>query len=182
VPMAHRRDALCATAEIVLEIERLARTTPGLLATVGELQVPAGVGNVVPGAVVASLDVRHADDDVRRAGIDAIREQAHALADRRGIGLDLEVLSEVPATLLAPRLTDALRRAAEATTGGRVPTVPSGAGHDAVIVARVAPVGMLFVRCAGGISHSPDETVSVEDVAAALATLDAFVDAYDPPG
>ncbi|HEY5195665.1 MAG TPA: Zn-dependent hydrolase [Solirubrobacteraceae bacterium] len=181
VPMALRRDALSAAAEIVLEIEQLARQTPGLLATVGELQVPGGVGNVVPGATVASLDVRHADDDARRTAVETIRRQSLARAGRRGIGLEFELLSEVPATLLEPRLIDGLRRAAEVSTGMPVPTVSSGAGHDAVIVARVAPAGMLFVRCAGGVSHSPDEAVSAEDVAAALQTLDTFLDGYLPP-
>ncbi|HWH10978.1 MAG TPA: M20 family metallo-hydrolase [Solirubrobacteraceae bacterium] len=180
VPMDHRRDALGAAAEIVLEVERLARRTRGLLATVGELAVPGGVGNVVPGAAVASLDVRHADDDVRRTATETIRSVALDLAGRRRIAIEFELLSEVAATPLEPRLTDALRRAAEATTGASVPTVSSGAGHDGVIVARVAPVGMLFVRCAAGISHSPDEAVGVDDVAAALATLDLFIDGYGP--
>ncbi|HEX3874293.1 MAG TPA: Zn-dependent hydrolase [Solirubrobacteraceae bacterium] len=182
VPMTHRRDALAAAAELVLTIESLARETPGLLATVGELAVPGGVGNVVPGAAVASLDVRHADDDVRRAGVDEIRRRAALLAERRGVGLAFRILSEVAATHLAPRLTEGLRRAAEASTGSPVPTVSSGAGHDGVIVARVAPVGMLFVRCAGGVSHSPDESVSAADVAIALETIDAFLDGYRPEG
>jgi allantoate deiminase len=180
VPMTHRRDALAAAAEIVLMVEAHALRTPGLLATVGELEVPGGVGNVVAGATVSSLDVRHADDDVRRAAVEEIAAQAGVVADRRGIGLDFEVLSEVAATRLEPRLTEGLRRAAEATTGAAVPTLSSGAGHDAVILARVAPAGMLFVRCAGGISHSPEESVTVADVALALATIDAFLDDYRP--
>lgn len=181
IPMDHRRDALAAAAEIVLAIEAHALQTPGLLATVGELEVPGGVGNVVPGATVASLDVRHGDDAVRRAGVDAIRRRAELVAADRGIGFEFELLSEVAATQLTPRLTEGLRRAAQAATGSPVPTVSSGAGHDAVVIARVAPAGMLFVRCAGGISHSPLESVTLADVALALDTVDRFLDDYTPP-
>jgi hydantoinase/carbamoylase family amidase len=180
VPMDLRSDALTAAAEIVLMIEAVGRARPGLLATVGELEVPEGVGNVVPGAAIASLDVRHRDDAARRAGVQTIRTRAREVAARRGVAVQFEILSEVLATQLTPRLTEALRSAAEAVTGSPVPTVSSGAGHDAVIVARVAPAGMLFVRCAGGLSHSPDESVSVADVALALATVDAFLDRYRP--
>jgi allantoate deiminase len=181
IPMDHRRDALAAAAEIVLEVEAEALETPGLLATVGELEVPGGAGNVVPGAAVASLEVRHADDDVRRAAVDRIRARAERVARDRGVDLDFKLVSEVLATQLTPRLTEGLRRAAQATTGSAVPTISSGAGHDAVVIAQVAPAGMLFVRCAGGVSHSPLESVTHADVGLALETVDRFLDDYRPP-
>jgi len=154
-PMDLRSDALVAAAAWVLEVHALARATPGLVATVGELRVEPGAGNVVPGRVVASLDVRHAEDAVREHAVEQLLAavEGEVLQANGAVACDD---SGFPADL--PRLA-------------------SGAGHDAVMLSAVCPVSMLFVRSPGGISHHPDEAVREADVAVALDTLTAFVEA-----
>jgi allantoate deiminase len=175
VPMELRRDALCAAAELVLAVEATARATPGLVATVGQLEVRPGAGNVIPGAATLSLDVRHQDDAARLAAVEAIRARVAAIAAARGVSLSWEELQRTAAVPMAPGLRARLA-AAMAACGLRPFELPSGAGHDAAILARVTDAAMLFVRCAGGVSHNPAEAVRADDVAAALAVLCAFLD------
>jgi allantoate deiminase len=167
-PMDLRRDALAAAAEFVLAAERLARDEPGLVATVGLIGVPHGAVNVIPGRVEATLDIRHADDAVRAHGIAGLRMIGEALRRSRGVRVRWTPIAGDDATplTLAPALAQLLPDA---------PLLPSGAGHDAVTLARVTDAAMLFVRCAGGISHHPDESVTVEDVAAAIEAARRFV-------
>ena len=174
VAMPLRRDALVGAAELVVAVEALALATPGLVATVGSLAVEPGASNVVPGRVAASLDVRHPDDAVRTRARDELRRTAAAIAERRHLALDWNVVQENPATPCDPALTAALA-AAVAAADLPVHALVSGAGHDAVIAAAVCPVAMLFVRCAGGVSHNPAESVAVADVAAAIRVMDGFV-------
>jgi allantoate deiminase len=177
VPMALRRDAACAVAELVLAAESVARAQPGLVATVGRLSVLPGAPNVVPGAATASLDVRHADDAVRAAAVGALRACAEEIAAARGVELGWEERLATPAVAMDSRLGELLAGAV-AEVGLPDVRLPSGAGHDAVALAGLAPVAMLFVRCAGGVSHHPDESVSVADVAVALRVLDGFLRAF----
>jgi allantoate deiminase len=174
VPMDLRRDAACAVAELVLAVESVARAEPGLVATVGRLDVRPGAFNVVPGTATASLDVRHAADAVRRAAVAALRTCAEEIAAARGVELEWEERLSTPAVAMDPGLSGLL---ADAVAELGLPDVrlSSGAGHDAVALAAVMPVAMLFVRCAGGVSHHPDESVAVEDVAVALEVLDRFL-------
>jgi allantoate deiminase len=167
-PMDLRRDALTTAAEFVLAVERIARDEPGLVATVGRIGVPGGAINVIPGRVEATLDVRHADDAVRARAIQALRMVGEALRRRRGVRVRWTSTAEHGSTplTLAPALAELLPDA---------PAIPSGAGHDAAILAGVTDAAMLFVRCAGGISHHPDEAVAEEDVAAAIETAREFV-------
>jgi hydantoinase/carbamoylase family amidase len=164
-PMHLRRDAAPAAAELVLAAERAALAAPGLVATVGELAIPHGAVNVIPGRAELTLDVRHQEDAVRERAVAGLRAEAGAIAARRGISLDWSETHE-PATrcTLADRVAEAVQQ-----SGVEVRRLPSGAGHDAVTLATVTDTGMLFVRCAGGISHHPDEAVSEEDVAMAIA-------------
>lgn len=175
VPMELRQDALCAAAELVLAAERLARATPGLVATVGQLAVAPGASNVIPGAVTLSLDMRHQDDGVRAAGVAALRASADQIAQRRGVTLHWHELQASAAVPMDAGLRARLKRAVLAA-GYEPAELPSGAGHDAAMMARVAPTAMLFVRCHGGISHNPAEAVESADVAAALAALGHLVD------
>ncbi|HEV7752626.1 MAG TPA: allantoate amidohydrolase [Baekduia sp.] len=170
VPMASRHDAACAVAELVLAVEAAGRGTGGLLATVGRLTALPGAPNVVPGAAVASLDVRHADDAVRAAAVEALRGVAAEIAARRGLALDWQPRLDNPAVAVDPALTDALARA---VAGRGLPDVrlASGAGHDGVALSELCPIAMLFVRCAGGLSHHPDESVSAPDAEVALDVL-----------
>ncbi|HEX6743745.1 MAG TPA: allantoate amidohydrolase [Solirubrobacteraceae bacterium] len=174
VPMDARHDAACAAAEWVLAVEAAARAEPGLVATVGRLEARPGAPNVVPGAAVASLDVRHADDAVREATVSELRAEARRIGDARGVEVAWREVMSAPAVAADGALTAALS-AAVAQRGLPVVTLTSGAGHDAVALAELTAIAMLFVRCAGGISHHPDESVDEGDVAVALDVLHAFV-------
>jgi allantoate deiminase len=164
--MAARRDAACALAEFVLAVEETGRAEPGLVATVGRLTALPGAPNAVPGEATASLDVRHPDDAVRAAAAAALLDRATAIGAARDVAVAWEPRMDAPAVAMDPRLAAALAEAA-----GSAPHLPSGAGHDAVALAAAMPVGMLFVRCAGGVSHTPAESVDPADAEVALDVL-----------
>ena len=166
-PMRARHDALVGAAEWIALVEQGALATPDLVSTVGRLQVLPNTANAINGRVVASLDVRHAVDGVRRQAVDGMVATAMAIAGRRGLGLSHVQLLDQPAVLMDPVLTEALARAV-ATSGLPVHRMTSGAGHDAMVVARQVPTAMLFLRSPGGLSHHPDEQVLEGDVTAAL--------------
>jgi allantoate deiminase len=167
-PMALRHDALAAAAEFVLAVEKVARDEPGLVATVGRIGVPGGAVNVIPGRVEATLDVRHADDRTRGRAVQALRMIGEALRRRRGVRVRWTATSEHAATPLT--LADGLSQVLPGA-----PRLASGAGHDAVVLSGVTDAAMLFVRCAGGISHHPGESVTLEDVEAAIEASREFV-------
>jgi allantoate deiminase len=170
VPMTLRRDAAPAVAELVLACEGLARATEGLLATVGRMDVRPGAPNVVPGLGIAFLDVRHADDRVRAEAVASLQQTAREIADRRRLELAWDVRLDNPAVAVDEALTARLVAAAAAHGVGAL-RIASGAGHDAVALAALCPIAMLFVRCAGGLSHHPAESVSAEDAGVALDVL-----------
>jgi allantoate deiminase len=179
VPMELRHDALCAAAEVVLEAEALARATRGLVATAGRLAALPGTPNVIPGAAELTLDVRHPEDAERASAVARVHERAAEAAARRDVGLEWEELLDRAAVQCDPALSERMTRAAVAA-GTQPLTLPSGAGHDAAIMASIAPVTMLFVRCAGGVSHNPAESVAEPDVALAVDALAAFVEDFAP--
>jgi allantoate deiminase len=166
-PMRLRRDALAGAAEWIAAVEALALRTEGLVATVGKAEVRPNAGNVIAGAVSATLDVRHADDMARHAAVEALADQANAIAGRRGLALDCKLQLDQPAVPMDERLTAFLAESIEAA-GLPLKRMPSGAGHDAMVMAARMPTAMLFLRSPDGISHHPDETVREEDVEAAL--------------
>jgi allantoate deiminase len=174
VPMAARHDALAPAAEVVVAVERGGRSTDGLVSTVGAMSLAPNVGNVVPGEVRMLLDVRHADDDVRARAAEAIRGEVERIASARGVDASWTLRYDTAAVELAPDLRRRLEAAIEAA-GHPVRSLVSGAGHDAVALSRVCGASMLFVRCAGGISHDPRESVDEADVAAALDVVERFV-------
>ena len=174
-PMHLRRDALAGAAEWIGAVEREARAIPGLVATVGCVEVSPGAGNVIPGTCRMSLDVRHADDTIRRDAVSRLLACAGAIATRRGLSMSSEQRLDQPAVAMDAGLTAMLERAA-VRSGYPVHRLISGAGHDAMILASQMPTAMLFVRSPGGISHHPDESVLPEDVTAALAVGRAFID------
>ena len=174
VPMALRRDALCAAAEWILAVEGLAWAPEGVVATVGQVAVHPGASNVIPGEVVLSLDLRHQDDAVRgRAEVD-LRMEATAIAARRRVDVHWRPLQSSAAVPCAPVLVDALATAIEAC-GFTLCKLASGAGHDAVPLSKLTDVAMLFVRCTGGISHNPAESVTEADVETAIDVLYRFL-------
>jgi allantoate deiminase len=175
VPMEGRLDALAAAAELVLEVERHARSIAGLRATVGALAVEPGASNVIPGTVRLSIDVRHAHDPVRVAAVSEIVARSKALADQRGVEFLLMQQEHYAAVPADPVMSGWLEEAL-ASTGHAAPRIVSGAGHDAGVMARVAPMAMLFLRSPGGVSHHPDERVLPEDVAVGLEVLIHYLD------
>jgi allantoate deiminase len=175
VPMELRRDALAAAAVLVVEVEALASDTPGLVATVGQLEVLPGAPNVIPGRVELVLDVRHPEDADRLWAVGRLRQRAREIASARGIECQWDPLHEQAAVRCDPGLTGRMFQALE-DVGVQPNALVSGAGHDAAVMAQVAPVTMLFVRCGGGVSHHPDESVSEADVAVALDALTRFVE------
>ena len=168
-PMHLRHDAVAAVAEWILAVEREARATPGLVATVGQMETLPGASNVIAGEARASLDVRHASDAQRTAGVDRILSAAKDIAERRGLKLECSARQDQQTVACDPNLVLAMEKAVE-RAGFPVQRMTSGAGHDAMILAQKVPVAMLFLRSPGGISHHPDERVLSQDLAAALHT------------
>jgi hydantoinase/carbamoylase family amidase len=173
VPMSLRRDALSAAAEWILRAESLARETDGLVATVGALTLEPGAGNVIPGRAELTLDLRHTEDSVRIRSAAELRRTAEVIAAARGVTVEW-FSHETAAVSLSPELTEMLAEAI-ASAGDPVIRLPSGAGHDAAVMSTIVPSAMLFVRCAGGVSHNPAEAVAVEDVAAAIDATTRFL-------
>jgi allantoate deiminase len=134
---------------------------------VGKVIVEPNAGNVIPGYAQVSLDVRHVNDATRVSAVEELVADASAIAAQRGLTLERTDRLDQPAVPMDERLTALLTDAIEAA-GYPVKTMPSGAGHDAMVMAAKVPAAMLFLRSPGGISHHPDETVLEEDVEAAL--------------
>ena len=176
VPMSVRHDAVAAAAEIVLAVEQRCAMAATLVGTVGQLAVPHGLINVIPGYCEFSLDVRAGDDVRRDAAIADILAAIARIAERRGVTADVTEIGRHAAVPCAQHLQSALARAVSGV-GIEPFYLPSGAGHDAVMFSGVSDVGMLFVRCGnGGVSHSPLETVTAEDAdLAARVLLDVLV-------
>ena len=166
-PMLLRRDALAAAAEWIAAVEALALRTKGLIATVGKIAVLPNAGNVVPGTAQVSLDVRHLNDATRTEAVETLLANADAMAKRRGLALKYVRQMEQSAVPMDEQLTAFMAESIEAA-GFPPRMMPSGAGHDAMVMAARMPTAMLFLRSPGGVSHHPDEAVLEEDIEAAL--------------
>jgi allantoate deiminase len=175
VPMDHRRDALVAAANFVQAVAGHAEGHRGLVATVGQLTVRPGATNVIPGEVTLSLDVRHADDAERILASKRLLEIAAEIGSHRHIAVEATHVTDNAATPCSPRLTALLVRAIE-DLDHPVVELASGAGHDAVAMSALTDVAMLFVRCKGGVSHNPAESVTTEDVAVAIDVVNRFLE------
>lgn len=169
VPMAMRQDALLGAASCVTMTRDLA-LEHGLTATVGALTPKPGAVNVIAGQVEFSLDIRSLQSAEIDAYLDVWQQSARSLCAALDLTIDLEVYHDAAPALCSPDVQAAMARALDAL---QLPPhrMPSGAGHDAMAMQRICPVGMLFLRCEGGLSHHPDEAVTVEDVAWGLAAL-----------
>jgi allantoate deiminase len=179
VPMGARQDALVAAAEAILAVEQRCSQEQHLVGTVGRIEASPGAVNVIPGECRFTIDVR-APQDIRRGR--AVRDIRAAVADiavRRGIQSSIAVLHDSAASPCAPWLMQQID-AAIAAQGITPQRLPSGAGHDAMAMAAIADTGMIFVRCAGGVSHHPQESITVEDAQAGFETLRRFVRNLDP--
>jgi allantoate deiminase len=169
-PMRMRADALVAASELVLAVEEAGRKYRSTVATVGRMQViPNGV-TTVPGRVVLWVDLRDVDPDLQRRAARRVLTAAQRIADGRGVRVTHDVISEQPPIVLSawPRATlyDECR-----ARGLAYRILSSGAGHDAAVVARRAPSAMVFIPCVDGVSHSPREQASPEDIALAVDVL-----------
>jgi allantoate deiminase len=174
-PMHLRRDALAGAAEWITTVERLATKTSGLVATVGAIEAKPGATNVIPEIARLSLDVRHRDDSVRAHAVSTLLAAAKEIAARRNLSLNSKTLLEQSSVPMDARLTEIAEKAIE-RAGCKPHRITSGAGHDAMVLAQRVPAAMIFLRSPGGISHSPEERVEIEDVAKALETGAHFLD------
>jgi len=174
-PMGLRRDPGPAAAEAILSVERICGAGGhGLVGTVGQIRALPGAFNVIPGAIEFSLDVRAEIDQVRDDAVAQITAEIESIAERRGLAVAFEPLQTLPASPCDPMLTDLLAEAV-AELGITPRRLPSGAGHDAMVMAALCPTAMLFIRCKGGISHNPAESVRPEDAALAAQAMLAFI-------
>ena len=180
VPMHLRRDAAMAAAEIGLYIEKRCSGVPGLVGTVGQFDVPNGAANTVPGKAVFTIDIRAESDAVRLAAVADVEREMALIAARRRVALDVQRTHEAASVPCAGWLQEQLAGAI-AALGLPLRRLPSGAGHDAMAIAALTDVAMLFVRCGnGGISHHPDETMTAADADAAAAVFSRFVEQFSP--
>jgi allantoate deiminase len=166
-PMHLRRDALAAAAEWITAVETTACNTAGLVATVGKIAIEPNAGNVIPGVVNVSLDLRHMSSRTRNHGVTELICDARTIARRRGIEFEWVKKMDERRVDMDKHLSQLLKSALQAA-GFPLKTMPSGAGHDAMVMATRVPAAMLFLRSPGGISHHPAESVLVEDVEASL--------------
>jgi len=176
-PWELRHDALVGASEGVLAIERIARSR-GSFATVGRIHVQPDAVNVIPGVAVFSLDLRDETADGRDATWGALHQELQEIAGERGLDLTISSTHLAPEVVCAPELKAALAAgiaSTDDTNADQPMELFSVAGHDAMAVAAVAPVGMLFVRCRGGVSHHADESVRADDVAMAIDALETAV-------
>jgi hydantoinase/carbamoylase family amidase len=176
VPMSLRRDAAAAAAEMVLAIEARCREHSGLVGTVGQLVVPGGAVNVIPGRCEFSIDIRSASDALRDAAAADVSLAIDEIAARRRVKADQRRILEAASVPCTKALQDAWAASIERITGRPALRLPSGAGHDAMMMASLTDVGMLFVRCGnGGISHHPDEALSAADADIAARVFQDFL-------
>jgi allantoate deiminase len=170
-----RRDALVGAAEFIGWVSMYARRAPGLVATVGQIDAHPNVSNVIPGRVTISLDVRHQDDEQRAQAVEWLRARAGEVAAASGLEVGWDAVQENRSAPCSAELMRRLEQAVE-SLGHPAWRLPSGAGHDGVMLSSLTPIAMLFVRCKGGVSHNPAESVAEEDVAVAIEALGRFLE------
>ena len=170
-PMARRCDALVGAAQIIQDVNRIGSSfPPGGCATVGHLCVRPNSRNVIPGGVDMSIEVRHPNDDKRMQMDKAVRAAVGEAAELHGLVATLVQVLEQPAAQFDTRCVQAVRDAATREGYAHIDII-SGAAHDAIAIASIAPTAMIFVPCAGGISHNEAESATPQDLAAGCQVL-----------
>jgi allantoate deiminase len=177
VPMNLRRDALAGAAEMMLAAERIGRAGDGMVATVGIVEAKPGAGNIIPGRVMFTVDLRCMDDATRKAAVAQFENEARKIAAARKLAVTFEHFHDVAATVCDAALQDGLAGAI-GDVGGRAIRMPSGAGHDGQMMAKLCPASMMFVRCRAGISHNPAEFCAPADMGIATAALIRFIEHF----
>ncbi|WP_245293266.1 allantoate amidohydrolase [Mongoliimonas terrestris] len=172
VPMTMRRDALAASAEMMLAVEAVARAgrADQMVATVGRLSLDPGAVNVIPARVSFTVDLRAETDPPRAAAADAIKQRFREIAEARNVAFLMDRYHDTPTTPASPRIQAAFARAVE-DLGLPVRRLTSGAGHDGHAMHALCDIGMLFVRCRAGISHNPNEFADATDMGLAVEAL-----------
>ncbi len=185
VPMGMRMDALCAVAEMISAIERYATkqsaTENKVVATVGKCDVLPGSVNVIPGEVNFTLDVRSLDQTQLERACDDLLTELNAIAKHRAVSFCERLLYQASAVPCNDSLRSTWGDIVSRVTESEPVFLPSGAGHDALAMAHLTDVAMLFVRCDKGISHNPLESVHEDDVAVALQCLTQMILAQQEP-
>lgn len=180
VPMKLRRDALTAAAECVLAVERIAQGNPDVVGTVGRIEAKPGAINVIPGEVGFTVDVRAPQDELRTRSVASIRAEIENVCRKREVRSEIETLQEFGSTACSPWLMEQMENAVK-RQGLAVRRLPSGAGHDGMALRAITDICMLFVRCKGGISHSPLESITEADAAAGAKVLFDFIEHFRLP-
>ena len=178
-PMHLRSDALTGSAEAILAVEKIARETDSLVATVGQAKVRPNVSNSIPQEVAFTIDIRHPDDEVRHQAEADIEAAFARITSERHLQYTWKIVQGNDATPCEPKLTEQLLEALTEVTGHNR-LLPSGAGHDGVALAPVVPIGMIFVRCRDGLSHHPDEYAAPEDIEVGIQVLTQFLTKLEP--
>lgn len=173
-PMPLRRDALTGAAACILSAESLAKANPPLVVTAGKIQVHPGASNSIPQSTTFTIDLRHPDDSTRRKSLETLHAAFSRITAERQLHLDWQPVQDNNATPCDPFLTARLVQSLTAITGSRL-TLPSGAGHDGVVISKICPVAMLFIRCRDGLSHHPDEFATSDDIATGIRILTHFL-------
>ena len=165
VLMPHRRDALCAAAEIILAVESAAKSTGSqdTVATTGVCDVFPSAVNSIPSRVRLEVDLRDIDDQRRETVSRLIRQRCDEVAGRRSVGVQIETVNADAPGECAPEVVDAIESACR-TNQLRFRRMVSRAYHDSLFMSRIAPTGMIFIPCRDGISHRPDEFASPEAI------------------
>ncbi|KAK6240317.1 hypothetical protein SCA6_005706 [Theobroma cacao] len=204
VPMSMRRDPMAAAAELIVLLESLCKhprdflsdsgnyneftmesLSTSLVCTVGEISTWPSASNVIPGQVTFTVDLRAIDDVGREAVLYELSNRMYQICDRRSVSCIIERKHDANAVICDPELSSQLKSASYTALNkmmgeiqDEVPVLMSGAGHDAMAMSHLTKVGMLFVRCRGGISHSPEEHVSDDDVWTAGLAILAFLETH----
>ena len=173
--MHYRHDALLGGAELALAIERAAiEAGHSTVATVGNLTAKPGVMNVVPGYCELLVDIRGIHTQARESVFTALQQQIEQVATKRGLSIELQLISKDQPILLPEQMVQQISQAAQ-KLGYSYEIMPSGAGHDAMHMATLCPTGMIFVPSKDGISHNPLEFTSWSDIEAGINVLQAVV-------
>jgi allantoate deiminase len=150
-----------------------------MVATVGRIEALPGAGNIIPGRVDFTVDLRCMDDKIRHVAVTQFENEARRIAGARKLEVEFDHFHDAPAAACDAKLQDTLA-AAIGDLGGRAIRMPSGAGHDAQMMARFCPSSMMFVRCRRGVSHNPAEYCAPADMGMAVAALINFIERFKP--
>ncbi|WP_018130494.1 Zn-dependent hydrolase [Effusibacillus pohliae] len=179
-PMDMRYDALAGASEMVMALEHLCKEhfSEPLVGTVGKLTVEPNASNVIPGRVVFEMEVRSIEVTLIERVAKSFMQKARDIAFRRGLSVTFDLLSRSEAIRISPEVQQIIQQACLATTAATI-RLPSGAGHDANQIARIAPIGMIFVPSKDGRSHCPEEWTDYKDVALGIEALARAVLQFD---